>query len=378
MIMRNVFFLFIALMLVGHSSHASLQTTAEYAIVVDFETGTILFERNADEKMYPASMTKVMTAYLLMERLASGELSFDDTFPVSRKAWRMGGSRTFIDVNSDVRIEDLLKGIIIQSGNDASVAVAEGIAGSEEAFATLMTAKAVELGMSNTVFTNSSGWPDPNLVTTVRDLSTLAIAMIRNFPQYYHLYSEREFTYNNIRQYSRNPILGRVEGADGIKTGHTNAAGYGLIGSAIRDGRRVVMVMGGFKTAKARAQETRRVMDAAFREFSNVTVYKQGDTITELPVWLGKERTLTLKADYDYTVTLPRAESLQVKAHIDLPSHLDAPIVAGEPVGRVVLHNSKNEEIHSFTVTLPASIDRVGFVGALRQRFDLLLNGKIM
>jgi D-alanyl-D-alanine carboxypeptidase (penicillin-binding protein 5/6) len=313
-----------------------------------------------------------------MERLASGELPFDDTFPVSRKAWRMGGSRTFIDVNSDVRIEDLLKGIIIQSGNDASVAVAEGIAGSEEAFATLMTAKASELGMSNTVFTNSSGWPDPNLVTTVRDLSTLAIAMIRNFPQYYHLYSEREFTYNNIRQYSRNPILGRVEGADGIKTGHTNAAGYGLIGSAIRDGRRVVMVMGGFKTAKARAQETRRVMDAAFREFSNVTVYKQGDIITELPVWLGKERTLTLKADYDYTVTLPRAESLQVKAHIDLPAHLDAPIMAGEPVGRVVLRNNKNEEIHSFTVTSPLSVERVGAIGALRQRIGLLMNGKIM
>jgi len=240
------YFVVLALsMMMAVSARAEIMSPSEYVMIMDFDNGDVLFEKNADEAMKPASMAKMMTVYLLLDRLKNGGLTMDDTFLVSEKAWKKGGSRTFLEPGSQVKVSDLLRGIIIQSGNDAAIVVAEGLAGSEEAFAERMTEKAAELGMSNTVFGNSTGWPDTVTTTTARDLAILARALISEFPEQYVIFKETGFTYNNITQSNRNPLIYSSEGADGLKTGHTEASGYGLVGSAIRGDQRMIIVVNG-------------------------------------------------------------------------------------------------------------------------------------
>ena len=316
---------------------ATIDTKARNAIIIDFETGAILLDKNADQPMPPASMSKIMTAYLVYEALKKGKLSLEDILPVSEKAWRTGGSKMFVPYPGRVKVEDLIRGMIVQSGNDACIVLAEGIAGSEEAFVEKMNDKAKELGLENTHFTNVSGLPDAEEHMTARDLATLARHLIIDFPEYYHYDSEKDFTFNKIRQGNRNPLLYKDLGADGLKTGHTDEAGYGLTASAIRDGRRIIMVLSGMDKANTRAQESERLLEWAFREFNDYRLLKQGDVVDQADVWLGVNPKVPVTTTRDVIVTLPRAarRSMKVVAHYDQPAR--APLAQGTVVGKLVI-----------------------------------------
>ncbi|HIF11177.1 MAG TPA: D-alanyl-D-alanine carboxypeptidase, partial [Sneathiellales bacterium] len=272
----------------------AIETAARHAIMVDYETGTVLLDKQSDLPIPPASMSKLMTAYLLFEQLAGGGVKLSDTFPVSEKAWRMGGSKMFVLVNSEVNVEDLIRGIVVQSGNDACIVVAEALGGSEEGFADMMNEKAVELGMTNSTFANATGWPHPDQRMSAADLATLTRHMIRDFPGYYAYFEETSFTYNEIKQSNRNPLLYNNIGADGLKTGHTVEAGYGLASSAIRDGRRLILVTAGLSSAKERASENARLINWGFKEFENYALFEKGETVIDAKVWLGSEAAIPL------------------------------------------------------------------------------------
>jgi len=314
---------------------ATIETQAEQAFLVDFNTGAVLLNKNGDQRMPPSSMSKMMTAYMVFERLKDGRLSLDDELTVSEKAWRKGGSKMFVEVGNQVRVEDLLRGVIVQSGNDACIVLAEGLAGSEEAFADQMNEMAREIGLTGSHFTNATGWPDENHYVTSRDLATLAKRIILDHPEYYHYYSEKEFTWHDIRQGNRNPLLYRNIGADGLKTGHTEAAGYGLTASAVQNDRRLILVVNGLPSVQARADEADRLLSWGFREFDNYALFKAGDTVDEAPVWLGAEDTVPLVLAEDMTVTLPRNDRNGMKVSVVYESPIPAPIPAGQEIARL-------------------------------------------
>jgi D-alanyl-D-alanine carboxypeptidase (penicillin-binding protein 5/6) len=323
--------------LVNQVQSASIESNAKEVLLVDFKTGTVLFEKNADAPMPPSSMSKMMTLYMLFDLIKQGRVKLDDTLPVSEKAWRMGGSKMFVKVGDRVRIEDLIRGIIVHSGNDACIVVAEGLGGSEEAFSAEITKRAREIGMRSSDFRNATGWPDPNHLTTARDLSTLARRTIIDHPEFYRYYGETSFTFSRITQPNRNPLLGRVSGADGLKTGHTEAAGYGLTASAARDGRRLILVVNGLNSMKSRGEESERLMEWGFREFNNYLLFKPGDAVTDVPVWLGDQGTLSLVVQQPLEITLPRAARANMKVTAVLQSPVPAPIRKGQPVGTLVI-----------------------------------------
>jgi D-alanyl-D-alanine carboxypeptidase (penicillin-binding protein 5/6) len=283
-----------------------IQTAAKFALLVDYDTGAVLLNKNADERMYPSSMTKMLTAYMIFDKLKKGDIKLDDELVVSEKAWRQQGSKMFVPLGAKVKIEDLLRGVIIQSGNDACIVLAEGLSGSQEAFAEEMNKWAKQLGLRDSNFRNPDGWPDPDHYSTARDLATIAIRTIRDFPEYYKYYGEREYTFNGIKQGNRNPLLYQNFGADGLKTGHTDGGGYGVTASAVRDGRRLVLVLNGMSSMKERAQESQRVMDWGFREWGAYTLYKEGDKVADADVWLGDQKAVPLVAPKTLTATLPR------------------------------------------------------------------------
>lgn len=337
---QTSFFLLLGLALAAFPLPAAqaapaIDTQAEEAFLVDFETGAVLLDKNGDAPMPPSSMSKMMTTYIVFERLQEKLLSLDDKLTVSEKAWRMGGSKMFVMVGNQVRVEDLLRGVIIQSGNDACVVLAEGIAGSEEAFAELMNEKGREIGLTNSHFTNATGWPDPNQRVTSRDLAVLATRMIEDHPEYYHYYAEKEFTWNEIRQGNRNPLLYRNIGADGLKTGHTEEAGYGLTASAVQDDRRLILVVNGLPSMQARADESDRLLSWGFREFDNYALFKTGDTVDEAAVWLGDEETVPLVIQQDLKVTLPRNERKGMQVSVVYDGPLPAPIPEGAEIARL-------------------------------------------
>lgn len=304
---------------------APFETAARAAMLIDHASGAVLFSKEADVSIPPASMSKLMTAYLVFESLKSGRLNLDDRLRVSEKAWRMGGSKMFVRVNDQIRVEDLLRGVIIQSGNDACIVLAEAIAGSEEAFAVRMTAKARELGMSQSTFMNATGWPHPEHRMSARDLAIIAERILTDFPEYYHFYGEREFTWEDIRQANRNPLLG-VPGADGLKTGHTEEAGYGLVGSALRDGRRLTLVVSGLDSENQRAQEAERLLNWGFREFETFTVGHPGLKVGEAEVWIGEKPSVSLVVEKPLTLTAPVGAREQVQAEIVYQGPAPAPI----------------------------------------------------
>jgi D-alanyl-D-alanine carboxypeptidase (penicillin-binding protein 5/6) len=333
---RSILALLVLLTAVASAERASaFETSAKAAILVDLQSDQVLFAKNADEPLPPASMSKLMTAFMVFEQLEEGHLSLDDTFPVSEKAWRKGGSKMFVEVGSRVRVEDLLHGIIVQSGNDACIVVAEALAGSEEAFAEQMTKRAHELGLTHTTLKNASGWPDPEHLMSVRDLATLARILIERFPEYYPIYSEKEFTFNGIRQYARNPLLHMDVGADGLKTGHTEAAGYGLTASAARDGRRLVMVLAGLQRPGDRAREAERLLEYGFNQFKSYQLFAAGEAVGQAGVWLGNEPTVPLVLDRDVVISLtPEARrELEVKVVYDGP--VPAPVAKGAPIAEL-------------------------------------------
>ena len=314
---------------------AAIETQAREALLLDAQTGAVLLDKNSEVSMPPASMSKIMTAFMVFERLKDGRLSLDDKLAVSEKAWRMGGSKMFVEVGDQIRVEDLLRGVIVQSGNDACIVLAEGLAGSEEAFADQMTARAREIGMTGSTFANATGWPHPNHRMTARDLATLAHRLITDHPEHYHYYAEKEFTWSDIRQGNRNPLLYKNIGADGLKTGHTEEAGYGLTASAIQNGRRLILVLNGLPSIKARSAEAERLMSWGFREFGNYALFKAGETVDEAPVWLGAEDTVPLVIADDLTVTLPRNARKGMKVSVIYDSPIPAPVPAGQEIAQL-------------------------------------------
>ncbi len=310
-------------------------TTAKQAIMLDYDTGMVIFEKAADERMPTSSMSKVITMYMVFEALKNGKLSLEAMLPVSEKAWRMGGSKMFVKVGDQVKVEDLVRGVVIQSGNDATIVLAEGLAGSEMAFADAMNVKAKELGMTNSHFMNASGWPDPEHYSTARDLATLSMRTIRDFPDYYHYYKEPEFTFNAIKQRNRNPLLYRNIGADGIKTGHTEAGGYGLMGSGTNGARRVILVVNGLPDDKARAEESARLLEWGLKSFINVSLFKGGTVVDKAPIVMGKTEHVPLIVEKDLTVTIPFAVKNDLKVQVQYDTPLLAPVFKGQKVGKL-------------------------------------------
>lgn len=318
----------------------AFDTNAGTAWVYDVATGTVLMEKNADQPIPPASMSKLMTTYMLFEALHEGRVQMDTRLPVSTKARQMKGSTMFLNEQDRPTVEELIKGIIVLSGNDACVVVAEGLSGTEDAFARQMTEKGKELGLTNSTFANASGWPDPRHRMTAHDLGLVAVHLIRDFPELYKNFALTEFPYDNrapANRFNRNPLLGLGIGADGLKTGHTQEAGYGLVGSAVQDGRRIVFVITGLPTETARAEEAERIVNWAFRQFTMETLVPAGETVVEVPVWLGTQARVGLTTSEGARVLIPAGARDQVKVEAVYDSPLPAPIAKGDQLGRLVV-----------------------------------------
>lgn len=304
-------------------------------ILADFETGWILGSENADLEIEPASLTKLMTSYLVFETLKAGKIRYEDMVYVSKKAWKTEGSRMFIQVDTHVSVLDLIQGLIIQSGNDAAVALAEHIAGSEEEFVVRMNRMAAELGMTNTRFTNSSGLPDDNHYTTARDITLLAMSLIRRFPDFYHYYSQREFTYNDITQHNRNILLDRDPTVDGLKTGYTKKAGYCLIGTALRNDVRLIATVTGAKNRIVRANQVQSLLQYGYNSYDGVTVYSPGEPVKTLPLWMGQQSQASVGVEQSFAVQVPSGEAARLSVTLELPDSLEAPIERGTEVGQI-------------------------------------------
>lgn len=361
-----------AAMPVATADGSEMQTPASHAYLMDYHTGTVLLDKAGSEKMYPSSMTKIMTLYLIFDQLKSGTLALSNQFTVTEKAWvkwNNKGSSMFLPINTQVSLEDLIRGISIQSGNDACVVAAEGIAGSEEAFSKLMNEKAKALGMLNTNFTDSTGWPNADHVTTPHDLAVLGAALVRDFPQYYHYVSEREFTFHNIRQYNRNLLLGNTAlGVDGIKTGHTEAAGYGITLTAKEPatGRRLVLVINGLASEKERAAEGERLLNWGFRSFENKVLFKAGAPVVKANVWGGKQKEVELSAAKDVVVTLPKLNREKITLNTTYMGPIAAPVVAGQQYGtlKIILPGGASQEV---PLVASGNVEPLSFFGrALR------------
>jgi D-alanyl-D-alanine carboxypeptidase (penicillin-binding protein 5/6) len=338
-----------------------VDTAAKYAVVIDFTTATVLLDKDADVPMTPSSMTKLMTAYIVYGMLKEGRLKLDQELPVSEKAWRMGGSKMFVMLDSNVKVEDLIRGMIVQSGNDACIVLAEGIAGSVDQFVDLMNQKAKQLGLTNSVFRNPTGWPDPEHHMSAHDIATLARRLIMDFPQYYHYDSERSFKYNNIDQQNRNTLLQKGV-VDGLKTGHTDDGGYGMVVSAKRDGRRVIVVVNGLSSMHQRSEEAERLLDWGFREFEDVTLFSAGDTVEQAPVWLGSAPTVPLIGGRDLVATLPTGWKNKAKITVEYDSPIPAPITRGVTLGRLTVTGTGMPDI-SMPLLAGADVARLGLSG---------------
>ena len=353
---------------------APFETPARQAMLLDANTDTVLFAKDADTAMPPSSMSKMMTMYMVFDAIRSGKLKIDDMLPVSDHAWKQEGSRMFLNPGQNAKVEDLIRGVIIQSGNDAAVVFAEALgAGSEISFADLMNVKAKELGMNNSHFTNATGLPDPNHFVTARDLITLAMSLMHNFPEYYHFFSELEFSYNGIKQGNRNPLLYRNMNVDGLKTGHTDAGGFGLTGSAVRDGRRLVFVLNGLKDMQARADESAHLLDWGYREFGLYPVAKAGDRIADANVWLGEMTTVPLVINQDVALTLPRTSRSGLKSTISFSQPVAAPVEKGQKLGKMVI-TAPGMDSKEFDLLSGVSVERLGFFARVAAKIHMMMS----
>lgn len=344
------------------------ETSAGQAILMDAETETVLFQHEADTPMPPASMAKLMTVAVIFNALKSGQLSLDDEFVVSEDAWRRGGamargSTMFAELGSTIKLSDLLRGIIVQSGNDACIIVAEGMAGSEATFADMMNSEARRLGLDDSYFTNSTGLPDPKQRMTARDLAKLANYIIHTYPEYYPIYSEESFTWNNITQRNRNPLLAMNIGADGLKTGYTEASGYGLVGSAVRDGQRLIVVVNGTSSERARETEARKLLDWGFRAFERTIIFDEREVVAEAKVFGGTQRSVGLIGDGPIEVFLPRGSRDLIRGHVIYEAPVPAPVAEGQEIGtlRLTIGDDLTKETKLY------SSKNVG-IGTTRQR----------
>lgn len=319
------------------------QVAAKNYLLVDFDSGRILAEKDADVQIEPASITKLMTAYVVYNELETGRLDMNEQVTISEKAWRMGGSRMYVEVGTKVTVESLLKGLIIQSGNDASVALAEQVAGTEDAFVDLMNQHAARLGMTGTYYKNTTGWPDAEHLTTARDIATIAAALIREFPEHYTWYAEKVYTYNNIKQYNRNKLLWRDSSVDGLKTGHTESAGYCLVSSAKRSDMRLISVVLGTASEKSRAAVSQSLLNYGFRFYKTHKLYAAGEILNHSRVWKGAVDEVALGLSDDLHITIPRGSYKQLDALMDVDANIEAPINKGEQLGavRITLNEEK-------------------------------------
>ncbi len=359
----------------GAPPAGAFDTVAKAAIVVDHRTGAVLLEKNADERIPPASMSKLMTAYMIFDRLREGSLRLDDEVLVSERSWKMGGSQMFLEVGDRVRVEDLIRGIIIQSGNDACVAMAEHLAGTEEAFAQAMTAKGREIGLTGSTFMNSTGLDAPGHLMTVRDLATLARRIVADFPGYYKYYGEREFVWRDIKQPNRNPLLqAGVEGVDGMKTGYTEQSGYGLVATAKRGERRLVAVMAGLGSVGERHQEGQKLLEHGFRDFQEYTLYGAGATVAEADVWFGARPKVALVPAEPVALTLSREarKGLVVKLRYDNP--VPAPVGQGQAVGALEV-TAPGRPTVTFPLTAGGPVERAGMLGRITHAVGYLVRG---
>ena len=345
---------------------APLETDAKQAIIIDHDTGIVLFEKDARRPMPPASMTKIMTAYMVFDALERGDIQEDTLLTVSEEAWRRGGvqsgsSTMFLELGSEVPVIDLIRGVIIQSGNDACIVLAEGLAGSEDAFARRMTQRAREMGLQTATFRNATGWPDEAHEISALDLATLSRDLITRFPDRYSIYSERSFTWNGISQGNRNPLLGRFTGADGIKTGSTSVSGYGLVGSAKRDGVRRTIVVNGLGSQSERVVVATDIMSAAFRDFDVLTLYQSGDEVGAIPVYMGQAEDVGVVVRDTIQLGFQRMDRDDIKARIDyMPA--PAPVEAGSKVAELIVTNG-DEEVGRYPVYATDAVAQKGFFG---------------
>ena len=347
----------------------ALDTPARNAYVIDLATNTVLLNKAADIPMPPASMSKLMTIFMVFDRLKKGSLNLDDTFLVSEKAWRKGGSKMFVKVGDRIKVSDLLRGIIIQSGNDACIVVAEGLAGSEDAFAEMMTRRAKEIGLTNSNFANATGWPHPKHYMSARDLAVLSERLVTDFPEHYKIFAEKTFTYSKIKQSNRNPLLYRDIGSDGLKTGHTEEAGYGLAASAVRGERRIVMVVNGLTSIRERSRESLRVMEWAFRTFKPYALFKKDDVITKADIWLGDAPSVSLTIPEDLKLTLSRTARDKMKVTVKMNNPVAAPVKKGQRLATLIVSapNFQTREIPLLAAEDVQQLEFVGRIGAAIQ-----------
>ena len=377
--MTKIFIFSTFLLCIWSTVAQGFSTTARTALVVDNTTGEVLLSKDVDRPIPPASMSKLMTLWMVFESLEEGKIDLDDTFRVSRKAWKKGGSKMFLREGAYVTVENLIKGVIIQSGNDACIVLAEGIAGTEENFAELMTIRAKEIGLSNSNFTNSTGWPDPEHKMSSKDLVTLANKIREEYPSYYKIFDDLEFTWDNISQKNRNPLLLMNLGADGLKTGYTEEAGYGLIASAKQKERRITFVITGLKSVGQRAREAKGITTWAFRKFNLKTFFKKSSIILEAPVWRGKKDRVKISATKDVQILLVNDARETNKMHVVLKEPLIAPLKKGQKInGHLVIETSplfKNREEKRqlfFPIEVSENLGRGGLANKLATNLNIL------
>jgi len=351
----------------------AIDSIAETALVMDISTGEILLDKNSNMRTYPSSMTKIMTVLVAFEKIKNGSLSLDQEFLVSKKAWKMGGSKMFIEVDKRVKVFDLLLGIVVQSGNDASIALAEGISGTEETFAIEMNNLAKKIGLTDTNFVNSSGWPNDNHYTTAKDLALLAKYTVENHPELYQMYELNEFTYNGIKQDNRNPLLLTFDGADGFKTGYTEAAGYGIVGSAERGGRRLIIVLNGLESSRSRAQESLRLMDWGFNNFELVNFFKKDEVVFQANTWLGKKEKVDLVAIEDIKVSIPKAQLSSANVDVLIEEPIQTPINKGDIIANIQISYADKKVI--FPLAASESIEQKGFFSRITSALYYIVLG---
>ena len=385
MLLKNKLYLttlFVSGMLASTLRPASaIETSAKNVLVMDYETGQYLYAKDHQKMIPPASMSKLMTIYMIFEKLKDGSLSLDDTFTVSENAWRKGGaasgsSTMFLKIGEKVPVRDLIQGIIIQSGNDACIVAAENLSDSEGDIAADMQKKARQLGLKHSSFANATGWPHPDQLMSVEDLARLARVIISEFPEFYHIFSEHTYTHNNIKQGNRNPLLYSMPYADGLKTGHTEEAGFCLVASAKKDNRRLISVMAGLKSNKERSEEAEKLMSWGFREFSNYTLFKKNQVIAEIPVWLGSENNINLVVDRDVRRTLKKSSVNKVKMTAVYDKPVTAPIKKGDRLGTIKV-DIPGQGDFEIPLTADRDVEKLGFFGRIVSNLHYLLFGGI-
>lgn len=342
------------------SNSWAFETDAEYAILVDYDTDTVLFEKKADEKMHPSSMTKLMTAYIVFDKLSKGEITLETEYQISKKAWQTFGTKMFVMVDEKVKVSDLIQGAIVQSGNDACIALAEGISGDEDTFASLMNQYASELGLSNSHFANSNGLNDPSHMMSARDIAKLSKLLIERFPQYYHYFGMTEFTFANITQPNKNLLIGEI-GVDGMKTGSTPEGGYGISISAQKDGRRLIGVVNGLKSEKARKESAQKLLQYGFGNFEYKILVPKGYEMAQIPVWYGANSKYKLVADRDYGIMVDKAKSKSQEVKLKYSKPLMAPVKEGDKIAELIISDG-NQDI-SYDLTASENVKKSSWFG---------------